>query len=116
MNDYTLRSRKLDIKIVGKHVDITDAVKAEIEEKVSHFPKFYNIINDVEVIIEGGKDGVTGSVEIIVRARHNHTFVAKETGQDMYGCVDEVVKKIERQIKKQKQKERDDRHPHAATD
>ena len=100
----------MDIKIIGKHIDITEAIKAKIEEKVSGLPKFYNIINDVEVIVEGGKDGVTSSVEIIVRARHNHTFVAKQAGRDMFGCMEEVIRKIERQIKKQKQKERDNKY------
>jgi putative sigma-54 modulation protein len=100
----------LDIKIIGKHIDITEAIRAEIEEKISGLPKFYSSIIDVEVIVEGSKDGVTNSVEIIVRARHNHTFVAKEVGQDIFGCVEEVIRKIERQITKQKQKERDNKH------
>ena len=100
----------MDIRIIGKHVDITDAIRAKIEEKVSGLPKFYSSIIDVEVIVEGGKEGAAGSVEIIVRARHNRTFVARQVGQDMYGCVEEVVRKIETQIKKQKQKERDNKH------
>lgn len=105
----------MDIRIIGKHMDMTDAIKAKIEEKVSRLPKFYNIINDVEVIVEGNEGGIAGSVEIIARARHNHVFVAKQIGKDMYACVDEVVKKIERQLTKHKQKERDNRHSGAAT-
>lgn len=100
----------MDVRIIGKHVDITDVIKAKIEGEISRLPKFYNIIENVEVIIEGSKDGVTNSVEIIVGARHNHIFVAKQVGQDMYGCVEEVIRKIERQLKKQKQKERDNKH------
>jgi len=100
----------LDVRITGKHADITDAIKAKIEGKISRLPKFYNIINDVEVIVEGNEGGIAGSVEIIVRARHNHIFVAKQVGQDMYGCVDEVIRKIECQLKRQKQKERDNKH------
>lgn len=100
----------MDIRIIGKHIEMTDTIRAKIEGKISLLPRFYNSILDVEVIVEGSKDGMTSSVEIIARARHNHVFVAKHIGQDMYACVDEAIKKAERQLKKQKQKERDDKH------
>ena len=100
----------MDIKIIGKHITITDEIKERIEEKVSGLPKFYNSVLDVEVIVEGAKDGGKGSIEIIARAKHNHTFVGKQDGTDMYACVDEVVKKVERQLVKQKEKERDNKH------
>jgi len=100
----------LDIRIIGKHMEMTEVIKTRIEEKVAGLPKFYNSVLDVEVIVEGSKDGATNSVEIIARSRHNHVFVAKHTGQDMYVCVDEAVKKVERQVTKQKEKERDNKH------
>ena len=100
----------MDVRIISKHIKITKSIREEIEEKVSGFPKFYNSVIDAEVIVEGNEGGVTRSVEIIVRAKHNHIFVAKKAGQDMYECVDDAVKKIETQIKKQKQKERDNKH------
>ena len=101
----------MDVRVIGKHVDITDAGRTRIEEKVSKLPKFYNGINDVEVIVEGNEGAAASSVEIIVRARRNHIFVAKHIGEDVYVCVDEVVRKIERQLKKHKQKIRDNKHP-----
>jgi ribosomal subunit interface protein len=91
-------------------MEMTDSIKTRIEEKVSGLAHFYNSIMDVEAIVEGSKDGASSSVEIIARARHNHVFVGKETGEDMYACVDEAVKKVERQLTKQKQKERDNKH------
>jgi len=100
----------LDVRIIGKHIEITDAIRAKIEEKISKLPKYYNNINNVEVIVVGNEGSVAGSVEIIARAKHNHVFVAKHVGADMYACVDEVEKKIERQLIKHKQKERDNKH------
>jgi putative sigma-54 modulation protein len=106
----------LNIRIIGKHVDVTDAIKAKIEEKVSKLPKYYNSLNDIEVIVEGNEGGIAGSVEIIARAEHGHVFVAKQTGEDIYACVDEVVKKVERQLIKHKQKERDNKHSGIVTE
>jgi putative sigma-54 modulation protein len=96
-------------------VNITDAGRTRIEEKISKLPRYYSSINDIEVIVEGNEGATAGSVEVIARAKRNHVFVAKHVGQDMYACVDEVVKKIERQLKKHKQKERDNRHPGTTT-
>jgi putative sigma-54 modulation protein len=100
----------LETKIVGKHIAITDSIRERIEEKVESLPKFYNNVLSVEVIIEGGKDGQQCSVEVIARGKHNHTFISKELGQDLYACVDDAVKKVERQLVKQKEKERDNKH------
>ncbi|MCE5341673.1 MAG: ribosome-associated translation inhibitor RaiA [Planctomycetaceae bacterium] len=100
----------METKIVGKHITITDTIKGRIEEKVDGLSKFYSSILTVEVIIEGGKDGQQCSVEVIARGKHNHIFIGKELGQDLYACVDEAVKKVERQLVKQKEKERDNKH------
>jgi ribosomal subunit interface protein len=91
-------------------MEMTEVIKTRIEEKVAGLPKFYSSVLDVEVIVEGGKDGVTNSAEVIVRSRHNHVFVAKHTGPDIDICVDEAVRKVERQVTKQKEKERDNKH------
>jgi ribosomal subunit interface protein len=96
-------------------VELTDSGRARIEEKVDKLPKYYDRINDIEVIVEGGQGPAAGSVEIVARAGHNHTFVAKHIEQDMFRCVDEAINKIESQIKKQKEKERDNRHPRTTT-
>ncbi len=103
----------MDIKIVSKHVEIADDGRERIEEKVSKLPRYNNSIYDIEIIIEGGKGSATVKVEIIVRASRNHVFVAKDSGEDIFICVDEAVSKIETQLKKQKEKQRDNKHPGA---
>ena len=95
--------------ISGKHIEITQAIREHAEEKTSKLPKYYNSINQVEVIIDGNSGGNT-SVEIIVRAEHSKVFVGTETGDDAYRCIDMAVHKIERQLRRIKSKERDNKH------
>ena len=95
--------------ISGKHIEITDAIKRHAEEKTSKLPKYYNSINQVEVIIDGGQGGNT-SVEIIARAEHSKIFVGTETGVDAYRCIDMAAHKLERQLRRVKSKERDNKH------
>jgi len=91
--------------ISGKHIDITEAIRKHAEEKTSKLPKYYNSINQVEVIIDGGQGGNT-SVEIIARAEHSKVFVGTERGEDAYRCIDMAVHKLERQLRRTKGKER----------
>ncbi len=95
--------------ISGKHIDITEAIKKHAEEKTSKLPKYYDSINQVEVVIEDGPGGNT-SVQIIARGEHSKLFVVSETGDDAYKCIDIAVHKLERQLKKKKQKERNNKH------
>jgi putative sigma-54 modulation protein len=92
--------------ISGKHVEIPQPVKDYAEEKTSKLPRLYNMINQVEVIIEG-KDGSGMAVEIIARAEHKKVFVVKEKGNDVYACIDVAVHKIEGQLRKRKTRERE---------
>jgi putative sigma-54 modulation protein len=95
--------------ISGKHIEITEAIKKHAEEKTSKLPKYYNSINQVEVIIDGGQGG-GASVEIIARAEHSKIFVSTETGEDAYRCIDMAVHKLERQLRRTKSKERDNKY------
>ena len=95
--------------ITGKHIEITEAIRAHAEEKTAKLPKYYNSINQVEVIIDGKPTGDTG-VEIIARGEHSKVFVVNETGEDAYKCIDVAVHKLERQLRRKKTKERNNKH------
>lgn len=94
--------------ITGKRIDITEAIKGHAEEKTAKFTRYYDSINRAEVIIDGSKGGSI-SVEIIASAEHNKVFVVKEVGGDVYGCFDAAVRKLERQLRRTKSKERDNK-------
>ena len=95
--------------ISGKHMEVTEALRTHAEEKTSKLPKYYNSINQVEVIIDQAP-GDNVSVEIIARAEHSNIFIVTETSDDAYKCIDVAVHKLERQLKRKKTKERDNKH------
>ncbi|MDT8300645.1 MAG: ribosome-associated translation inhibitor RaiA [Sedimentisphaerales bacterium] len=96
--------------ISGKHIEITEAIRKHAEEKTSKLPKYYNSINQVEVVIDANQGGSNTSVEVIARAEHSKVFIGTETGEDAYRCIDMAVHKLERQLRKAKSKERDNKH------
>jgi putative sigma-54 modulation protein len=96
-------------KITGKHLSITEDVKKYAEKKTSKFTRYYDSINRVEVIIDAGKNASI-SLEIIASAEHSKIFVVRESGQDVFACIDSAVHKLEGQLRKKKGKERDNKH------
>jgi len=96
--------------IVGKHIDVTEALKEHARKKTSKLSKFYSSINQVEVIIDREQGGSSLSVEIIARGAHSKVFIAKEVSEDAYQCIDVVVHKLERQLRRAKTRERNNKH------
>ena len=105
-----IKETNIAFTISGKHVTITDSIRAHAEEKTSKLPRYYDGINQVEVIVDSSHGVNKISVEVIARGEHGNVFVATETGEDAYPCIDGAVHKLERQLRKKKTKERDDKH------
>lgn len=101
--------------ISGRHLEITDAIRSYAEEKTSKLPRYYNSVTSVDVIIEGNEGGNQG-VEIIARGEHSNVFVAHETGDSVYTCIDLAMHKLERQLRRKKEKERNNKHITGATE
>jgi putative sigma-54 modulation protein len=95
--------------ITGKHIEITEAIRAHAQDKTSKLPRYYNSINQTEVVIDCSQ-GSKVYVEVIARAEHGKVFIGTDTGQDAYQCIDMAVHKLEGQLRKAKGKERDNKH------
>jgi putative sigma-54 modulation protein len=95
--------------ITGKHIEITEAIRVHVKEKADKLPRFFSQISHVDVVVDASQGGTT-NVEVIVRAEHFHDVVASESGPDAYSCIDAAMHKMERQLKKIKEKQRDNKH------
>lgn len=100
----------MDFKITGKHITITEAMRAYAEEKTSRLPRFYNTVSLVEVVVDGDQTAGKINVEIIARGEHSNVFVATEAAEDAYKGIDAVVHKLEEQLRRKKTKERNNKH------
>src|SRR4051794_7164525 len=90
-------------------MDVTPALKSFAEEKANKLTRYYDRIQEIEVIFDAGKDGTR--VEVIVNAEHTDTFLAHHSDGDAYACVDACVEKLERQLSDHKKKHRNRKHP-----
>jgi putative sigma-54 modulation protein len=97
------------VTISGRHMDVTEALKNYAEQKVGKLSKYYDRIQEIEVIMDASKDATR--VEVIVNAEHNAIFIAHHDSGDAYACIDGCVDKLERQLTDHKEKHRNRKHP-----
>ena len=101
------------VTISSRHMDVTEPLKTYAEQKAGKLTKYYDRIQEIEVILDNGKD-VT-RVEMIVNAEHKNLFVVHHDDPDAYAGIDGCVDKLERQLSEHKKKFRNRKHPDQLT-
>ena len=97
--------------VSSRHMDVTEPLKNYAEQKTDKLHKYYDRIQEIEVILDSVKAGVR--VEMIVNAEHKNMFIAHHDEGDAYACIDGCVDKLERQLSEHKKKVRNRKHPGA---
>ena len=97
------------ITVTGRHLEITPAIRKHAEERANHLTKYYDLIQEIEIVLDG-HDGKDRMVEMIVNAEHQLEFISKVSGQDLYGLIDQAAHKLERQLKDHKERVRNRMH------
>jgi putative sigma-54 modulation protein len=90
--------------VTGRHVEITPALRAHVEERVEHLTRFSGDATDATVVLTVEKYRHQAEVSLNV---NGVLIQAKQETDEMYASIDEAVAKIERQLKKYK----DRQHP-----
>lgn len=96
------------ITVSGRHMDVSDSLRAYAEEKSGKLERFYDRVHSVEVVfdVDAGKP----RCEVIARADHQMTFVARESHTEIYAALDASVRDLERQLTRHKEKHRNRKH------
>jgi len=97
------------VTIASRHMEVTPPLKTYAEQKANKLTKYFDRIQEIEVVIDNTKDQMR--VEMIVSAEHNNRFVAHHAEGDAYAAVDACVDKLERQLSDHKKKVRNRKHP-----
>lgn len=92
----------MEFEYTGRHVDVTDGLRAHVED---HFRKLEHIFNDstarAHIIMEVEKNRQMG--EVLVHWR-DYTLTARDTNADMYQALSRAIAKIEKQAVRLKKK------------
>ena len=93
----------MKIQITGRHVEITEAIKAYVEEKVGKIEHHFDNIIGTKVILSVEKDRQIAEAIVNVPGTE---IVAQADSTDMYAAIDMMEEKLDRQVRKHKDKMR----------
>lgn len=94
------------IIIRAHHVEITESIKEYVDKKLSKLDHFFDRIQEIQVDLDvesvaNEDDRQIASATVLVPGT---ALIAKEASKDLYASVDGMIDKLQRQLKKYKQK------------
>lgn len=96
----------MNITITGHHLDVTDALRAYVTEKVERISGHYDKINKVSVTLSVEKYHQKAEATLHVTGNDIH---ADSVQEDMYAAIDDMADKLDRQVRHYKRKATDHR-------
>lgn len=96
----------MHIHVNGRNIEITEAIKAYVKEKLGKVANHYDQISAIDVVLSviknpaaNGKHVAEVTCKLISGLIH-----VQETGESMYESIDLLADKLDRQVKKYKDK------------
>ena len=91
----------MKINITGHHVNVTSALNSYTKSKFQKLEKYSENIINTHVVLTVEKERM--GAEATLKTKHGNLFAIDEM-DNMYAAIDEIVEKLDRQLKKQKEK------------
>ncbi|MBO1922969.1 MULTISPECIES: ribosome hibernation-promoting factor, HPF/YfiA family [Thiomicrorhabdus] len=91
----------MQINITGHHIDVTDALRSYVSEKLEKLERHFDHVTNVHVILTVNKQAQIAEATVHVSGAD---LFAQEETENMYASIDGLVDKLDRQIIKHKEK------------
>lgn len=89
----------MNITVTGRHVEVTDALRQHVEEKIRKAFEDFPRVQKVRVILNVERH--RHSAEIVVQGWHHHHHAeGREETHDMYLSVDGAIEKVLKQMRR----------------
>lgn len=94
----------MNLSITGHHVEVTEALRNYVAEKLSRLERHFERVTDIHVVLSVEKLKHQAEATIDLAGTRIH---AEADNGDMYAAIDGLVDKLDRQVLKHKEKLRD---------
>ena len=91
----------MQLNVSGHHVEVTPSLRGYVETKVEKIGRHFDLVSDVNCILTVEK--LRHKAEATVQVNGN-TIYADNTEEDMYAAIDGLVDKLDRRVRKYKEK------------
>lgn len=91
----------MQLSVSGHHVDVTDSLREYVETKIRKVERHFDIVSDVHCILTVEK--LRHKAEATVKV-NGGTIYADAVEEDMYAAIDGLADKLDRRVRKYKEK------------
>ena len=100
------------IDVVGRNLEVTDAIRQYAETKAAKLPKYFDGVQLITVTLSKIDHHSNGhfDAELVLDVVKHDDFVSHATDKDLYAAIDLVAEKGERQLREFKEKLRNGKH------
>ncbi|MES9897524.1 MAG: ribosome-associated translation inhibitor RaiA [Sedimenticola sp.] len=91
----------MQISLTGHHMDITDSLRNAVDSKFERLERHFEHVTNVHVILSVEKLRQKAEATLHVNGADVHGECVEE---DMYAAIDGLIDKLDRQVKKLKEK------------
>lgn len=97
------------IEVIGRGLEITDAIRAYAEAKVEHVSKHFDGVSATAVTVTKADHHHKGEydVEIVSSVPKHEPFVCHAKNEDVYAAIDQASQKASRQVTEYKNRLRE---------
>jgi len=92
----------MQLSITGHHIDITDSMRDYVTEKMDKVNRHFDHVGNTHVILTVEKK--RHKAEATVHVSGGGEIFAAAEDEAMYAAIDALVEKLDRQVKKHKEK------------
>ena len=96
----------MQITITARHCEVSERLKAHAEQGINRLERYFDHIISADLRLTQEKSRYTAELNLHVLGT---VLSSKEEDMDMQIVVDQVIEKVERQVKKYKEKLQDHR-------
>lgn len=91
----------MQLNLSGHHIDITPALRDYVNTKLGRLERYFDHVTNMHVVLSVEK--LVHKAEAKMHVSRANLFAESES-EDMYAAIDALADKLERQIKKHKEK------------
>jgi putative sigma-54 modulation protein len=91
----------MQLNLTGRHIEITPALRDYLTNKVTRIERHFDNVTDIHCILTVDKLQHKAEAKINVSG---NTLYAESIEDDMYAAIDGLIDKLDRQLKKYKEK------------
>ena len=97
----------MNLQLTGRHLEITPAIRDYVKEKFAKIKRHFDHVIDMNIILSVVK--LQQKAEATIHISGKNLFVECED-ENLYAAIDMLVDKLERQVRRHKEKQAARRH------